>query len=100
MSFCWLDVGRLACLKWRIVSEYLIICDYICLCVPIYKPYNQGRTEKLKRGEGRILRKIFSFCEILNKMFKNGGGGKDRRPPPTCTPMLIIKVCKEKTSCL
>ena len=39
----------------------------------------QGRTEKLKGG-GRILRKINSFCEILNKVSQKGGGAKDHHP--------------------
>ena len=42
----------------------------------------QRRLEKLKRGGGgRILRKMASFCGILNKM-SQGEGAKDRRPPP------------------
>ena len=41
----------------------------------------QGRTEKLKRGGGRMLIKTKSFCEILNKMSKRGGA-KERRPLP------------------
>ena len=57
--------------------------------LPDLQPVGQGRRENLKRwegetdgGEGRILRKINCFCEILNKMSqKEGGGAKDRRPP-------------------
>ena len=41
-----------------------------------------GETE----GEGRKLRKIHLFCEILNKISQKGGA-KDRRPP-LCTPII------------
>ena len=43
---------------------------------------NQGRTEKLKGG-GRILRKIYYFREILNKMSQK----VDCRPPPSMIVM-------------
>ena len=43
-----------------------------------------GETER-----GRILRKINSFCEILNKMSQKGEGVDGPSPPPLCTPMPI-----------
>ena len=48
----------------------------------------QGRPEKLKGG-GRILRRIYYFGEILNKMSEKGGEAKDRRPPPPTVQLLL-----------
>ena len=39
-----------------------------------------------KKG-GRILKKILSFCEILNIMSQKGGGRRTIAPPVCCMPM-------------
>ena len=48
----------------------------------------RGRTQK---GGGRILRKIYSFYEILNKMSQKGEGGKG--PPSPICPSTFLSVC-------
>ena len=78
---------------WSLLSISAILFNVIFICVAIKQRYSsfayvQGRTEKLKRGGGRILRKINCFCEILNKMSQKKGGGRRTVALPLCTPMI------------
>ena len=65
--------------------------DQVCQVYKVIKVCQQGRTEKLKGG-GRILRKMNSCCEILNKMSQKGEGAKGRRPPLLITPMCTYAI--------
>ena len=47
--------------------------DNKCMGTGAYGETQKGEGQT-NGGEGRILRKINSFCEILNKMSQRGGG--------------------------